>query len=255
MDTTRFWTDVQEPAAAPGRALRLDVAALRRYLGRVPPEAAGGPAALLELPLPGGGWERFDVVESPVLEPTLQERFPDIRTYRGQGRDDRAASVRLDLTPRGFHAMILSGRGTTMIDPLREGDPVRYVARAKRDAAPGERFRCLANDRSAPAPRSGGAEALPVGDTLRTFRFALAADGEYTARVCLPEPPGVACALAQMATGVNRVTGIFEREVAVRLTLIAQEPLIIYTDPDTDPYTDGVAGASCGRKTRPTSTP
>ena len=189
--------------------------------------------------MPGGGWERFDVVESPVLEASLQERFPDIRTYRGQGRDNRAATVRLDLTPRGFHAMILSGRGTTMIDPLREGDPVRYVARAKRDAAPGERFRCLANDRSAPAPRFGGAEALPVGDTLRTFRFALAADGEYTARVCLPEPPGVACALAQMATGVNRLTGIFEREVAVRLTLIAQEPLIIYTDPVTDPYTDG----------------
>jgi hypothetical protein len=57
--------------------------------------------------------------------------------------------------------------------------------------------------------------------------------------VCLPDPPGIPCALAQMVTGVNRVTGIFERDIAVRLALIANEPSIIYTDPATDPYTDG----------------
>jgi len=241
VDTSGFWSDLQDQTAAPGRTLHLDVTGLRRYLGAVPLESARTTAPLA-LPLPAGGFARFDVAESPILEPSLQERFPQIRTYRGQATEDRTASVRLDLTPRGFHAMILSARGTIMIDPLVEGDTGRYVVRAKRDAAPGEAFRCLAHDHgdhAGPAPRTNGAEALPVGDTLRTFRFALAADGEYTATVCLPDPPGIACALAQMVTGVNRVTGIFERDVAVRLTLIANEPSIIYTDPATDPYTDG----------------
>jgi hypothetical protein len=238
-DTSRFWTDLQDPAAAPGRALRLDVGRLRRHLRGAPPESAQAPPALLALPLPEGGFGRFDVVEAPILEAPLQERFPDIRTYRGQGRDDRTASVRLDLTPRGFHAQILSAHGTMLIDPAVEGDTRRYVARAKRDAKPGEAFHCLAHDHAGPPPRADAPEALPVGDTLRTFRLALAGDGEYTARVCLPDPPGIACALAQMATGINRVTGIYERDIAVRLTLIAHEPLIIYTDPATDPYTNG----------------
>lgn len=238
-DTSRFWTDLPGPPAAAGRALRLDVAGMRRHLRAVPLESARRTPTILALPLPAGGFARFDVVESPILEPPLQERFPEIRTYRGQGIDDRTATVRLDLTPRGFHAMILSAQGTALIDPMVEGDTGRYLSRAKRDTLRGEPFHCLAHDRAGEPPRTDAPEALPLGDTLRTYRFALAADGEYTATVCLPEPPGIPCALAQMTTGVNRVTGIFERDIAVRLTLIADEPLIIYTDGETDPYTNG----------------
>jgi reprolysin-like metallo-peptidase family M12B len=240
VDTSGLWTDLQGQPGAAGRSLRLDVAALRQYLRAAPMEWAAGMGAPLALPLPGAGFARFDVVESPVLDAALQRRFPDIRTYRGQGRDDRGATVRLDVTPRGFHAMILSAAGTTMIDPIEEGDTARYVVRTKREQRPDERFRCLTDEPAGPPARAVPTTgALPFGDTLRTFRFALAADGEYTARVCLPELPGIPCALAAMTTGVNRLNEIFEREVAVRLLLIAQEPLIIYTDPDTDPYTDG----------------
>ena len=238
-DTSGFWTDLPGRPDARGRALQLDVPALERHLRAAPLESALGTPIVVALPLPAGGFGAFDVVESPVLDPALQRRFPAIRTYRGQGRDDRTATVRLDLTPRGFHAMILSHGATTMIDPLQEGDTARYVVRTRRDTKRSEEFRCLAHDRAAPEPPAEAPEALPVGDTLRTFRFALAADGEYTAIVCLPEPPGIDCALAQMTTGVNRLTGIFEREIAVRLTLIADEPLIIYTDGETDPYTNG----------------
>jgi len=242
-DTSGFWTDLPNQPAVPGRTLRLDVPALRSQLRAAPLESARATPLTLALPLPGRGFASFDVVESPILAPELQRRFPEIRTYRGQGREDRAATVRLDLTPRGFHAMILSAQGTTMIDPLQEGDPTRYVVRTKRGERRREPFRCLTDEHVGPAAPTGGmteaAGALPIGDTLRTFRFALAADAEYTSFVCLPEPPGVPCALAQMTTGVNRLDEIYEREVAVRLVLIAQEPLLVYTDPDTDPYTNG----------------
>jgi hypothetical protein len=245
-DPSGLWTDLPSQPAAPGRTLRLDVPALQRHLRAAPLESARATPITLALPLPGRGFTSFDVVESPILAPELQQRFPDIRTYRGQGREDRAATVRLDLTPRGFHAMILSAQGTTMIDPLQEGDTTRYVVRTKRGERRGERFRCLTDehdDHVAPLEPTGGvagaAGALPIGDTLRTFRFALAADAEYTSFVCLPDPPGVPCALAAMTTGVNRLNEIYEREVAVRLVLIAQEPLLVYTDPDTDPYTNG----------------
>ena len=43
-------------------------------------------------------------------------------------------------------------------------------------------------------------------------------------------------ALAAINTTVNRVSGIYEREVAIRLVLVADNDQIIYTNPGTDPY-------------------
>jgi hypothetical protein len=244
-----LWRDVGPGAAQLGpralmptryRALALDVAGLRQSLRAIPSEASKAAPAVLRLPLPGGGYARFGVVESPILESPLQAQFPEIRTYRGQGLDEGSATIRFDLTPRGFHAMILSQAGTILIDPWSPGDTAHYIAYFKRDVLGRDPFRCLTDEVGPRDARGETANALPTGDTLRTYRMALAVDGEYTSFVCLPDPPGVACAMAEMTTAINRVTGVYERDLAVRLTMIAGEPQIIYTDPDTDPYTNGV---------------
>jgi reprolysin-like metallo-peptidase family M12B len=229
-DARRAWTRTSDPAVV------LDVDALRAHLRSAPREGAPGPALVLALPLPRGRFERFAVVEAPVLEAPLAARFPELRTYRAQGLDDRTATARLDLTPLGFHALVVSARGTTAIDPQTPGDATRYRVLTK-GGAPRAPFRCLVDDAAPPPP---DALALPHGDTLRTFRLALAVTGEYTATVCAPSPPGVACGLAAIVTGVNRLTGIYERELAVRFVLVANENLLIYTDGATDPYTNGV---------------
>ena len=130
--------DVPESALANGpglrtiapdraRTMRVDVDALRRTLFRAPMEGtaqARSAPLVLDLPWPDGSERRFAVVESPILEPALAAKFPELRTWRGQGLDNRAASVRLDLTPAGFHAQVLGPEGTVYIDPYRAGDPL-----------------------------------------------------------------------------------------------------------------------------------
>src|SRR5690606_19734828 len=48
---------------------------------------------------------------------------------------------------------------------------------------------------------------------------------------------------AAMLTTVNRVTGVYETEVSLRMVLVANNNLLIYLDGNTDPYTNNNGGA------------
>ena len=75
----------------------------------------------------------------------------------------------------------------------------------------------------------------PIGDVLRTYRLAVAATGEYTQF----HGGTVEDALAAIATTMNRVNGVYERELSSRMILVDSNHLIIFTDPNTDPYGGG----------------
>jgi hypothetical protein len=79
----------------------------------------------------------------------------------------------------------------------------------------------------------------PHGVYRAQYRLALAATGEYTAF----HGGTKALALAAMTTTINRVNGIFEKDVAVRMVLVANTDLLIYTDGATDPYTNNSGSA------------
>jgi len=245
----RRW-GVNRPGDAHGhpdayRTLRLNQSGLAQKLRQAPLEFAPtgqSPPVVMSLPMPDGKNARFSIEESPITEPGLATQFPQLKTYRGQGIDDPAATLRFDWTTAGFHAIVLSAQGTVYVDPYARGDSSHYLSYYQRDyRRDGEPFQCLVTRTSASptARRAPSAPALASGQTLRTYRLALAATGEYTqTRGGTKE-----AALASMITTINRVDGIYERELAVRMVLINAEASIIYTDPATDPYTNnnGVA--------------
>ena len=67
------------------------------------------------------------------MEPALAAKHPDIKTYRGRGIDDPAATIRADLTPLGFHASVRSRTGTWYIDPYYHLDQSLYASYYGRD--------------------------------------------------------------------------------------------------------------------------
>src|SRR5436190_1077188 len=91
------------------------------------------PAGPQRLNLPGAGFGRFRVQESPILAPELAALFPEIRTFVAAGVDDPAATARLDWTLEGFHAVVLRAGGTVYVDPYTAGDRDIYVSYAKAD--------------------------------------------------------------------------------------------------------------------------
>jgi hypothetical protein len=240
-----LWTEVREDAiAAPGgggqrlivpkayRTVMLDVDAFRAVVGA---------ASVMTLPMPDGSFAAFAVEESPIMEPELAAQLPDVKTWRGTGIDDPAALVRFDFTPTGFHGLILAPAGAVYIDPYQSGDTAHYISYWRRDyarAAAIEPFHCDFADKGRPnagatAMKKHAAALAANGGTLRTYRLALACTGEYAAFY----GGTVSGAQAGMVTTMNRVNAIYEKELAVRLVMVANSS-ICFTNAATDPYTN-----------------
>ena len=198
--------------------------------------------SIITLPMPDGTYPRFAVEESPIMEPALAARFPEIKTYRGSGIDDPTATTRFDWTPTGMHAIVLSSRGAIFIEPAAKGDANTYVSYYRHDLPEGAgSFQCSVGEFENALP--GQAEqmkarnpkaAISFGGTLRTYRLALAATAEYTQ---IYGGGTVSGGLAAVTTTINLVNAVFERDAALRLVLVAGEASLIFTDTATDGYT------------------
>ncbi|MEW6126548.1 MAG: BACON domain-containing carbohydrate-binding protein [Acidobacteriota bacterium] len=228
------------------RTVQLNETALRQILTQAPLErtaTAERSSLALTLPMPDGSYSVFRIEESPIMEAPLAAAFPEIKTYRGQGIDDPTAITRFDFTPTGFHAQILSERGTVYIDPYAKDDTANYLTYFKADYRNDAKILQCYFTGDEKAQQSAGSEVVPnvsSGTTLRTYRLAVAASGEYTAFHGGTKPS----ALAAITTTVNRVNGIYERELAVRLVLVAGETNIIFTNAATDPYSNTSSDAT-----------
>jgi hypothetical protein len=227
------------------RTIGLDVQGLLSFVSTLPAEAAvagrHGTAPVLELPMPNGTMAKFRVWKTVTMDAALAARFPEIQTFAGQGIDDPFATLKFDYNPYfGFSAQILTINGDVYIDPYARGNTDNCVSYYTRNyTKPNNDFKCLMEESDFPPAQQQRVEAGPCrGSQLLTFRLALACTGEYATRVCLPNPPSVATTLAAMTTSMNRVNGVYEKEVAVRMVMISNTTDVIYLDGNTDPYTN-----------------
>ncbi|GIG91873.1 M12 family metallo-peptidase [Plantactinospora endophytica] len=224
----------------------LDRASLAATLDRAPEERVGAaPARSLEvaLPAPDGTFQRFALVDSPVMAPGLAARHPEIRTYAGRGLDDPTATVRADLTPLGFHASVRSEHGVWYVDPYSRQDQGRYASYYVKDTVnPDEPFverEDVAHAAEALADSVGAAPGAAGGDvTLRTYRLALVTDPSYATYF------GAANVTAAKVTLVNRVNQIYEDETAIRLVLVDETEKTNLNTPAEATGANGPCGAA-----------
>jgi hypothetical protein len=239
--------------AKSSKFLIVDFSQLQNYLSTFPSEESvknnSASPVVMTLINPKGEKEDFLVMESSIMAPELAQRYPEIKTFIGQGISDPVATIRFDITPAGFHAQILSANGAWYIDPVYMRQTNLYITYYKKDYIdPLERtMECLLiedeeiSNQIAELIRLGFADR--AGEQLRTYRTAIAATGEYTAY----HGGTVQLGLAAVVTALNRVNGVYEKEVAVRMVLIANNDLIIYTNGSTDPYTNNNGSTMLGQ--------
>lgn len=247
--TENLWQTAEPGVPIPGKRrikpekyqlLRVDFEDLKSQLRQAPEESfpATNPGMEVRLPMPDGSFQRFAVYSSDIMHKSDRADFPDIRTFVAQGLDDPRAHARIDFTPHGFHAMILGQEDSYWIDPYAFGNTEYYMAYRKSDLKPrpDEDYTChsdhLPNDLSLDSKQRVMGAGLPVGPQMLVYELAITCIGEYTQF----HGGTVPLAQAAMVTSVNRITGIFERDMGIRLVLVPNNDTLIFTDPNTDPY-------------------
>lgn len=217
------------------KIVKADFQNLKAYLKSAPFEFSNSAIQnpfIIELPDPDGNLKKFYVYEYSMMEPGLSRQFPEIKTFSIKGIDDPYALGKLDYTMHGFHAMVLSPNGDFFIDPYSTNETEIYISYFKKDLKSKYPFEC----ETVPEVSRNNLiiENDATGEQLRTYLLACAATGEYTAY----HGGTVALGQAAIVTAINRVNGVYERDMSVRLTLVANNTSIVYTNSSTDPYTN-----------------
>ncbi len=200
----------------------------------------------LQLPLPDGSFRTFKVRYTPISTEELYRRNPGLETYTFTAEQVGNAGVtaKLDVTPQGFHAMILDGSNQYFIDPYSRATTSEYIVYDKRHlSTEGRQHMVCEMNNLAVSPPVPEPAALVSGATSREYRLALSCTGEYAQAATGSSTPTKAQVLSQMMTTMNRVNGIYEKEFAAHFTIISNTDTLIFLDGPTDPFTNNSASA------------
>ena len=218
------------------KLFNLNLLRLKTNLNNAPARNANAKDSNIVLSIPNadGVLERFSIYENPTMDPALAARFPEIKSYIGIGIDNPTLTAYFSMSPLGFKSMVIGAdRSAVFIEPISE-DLTTYTVYKKADKSNTfNPFECKVINQV--TTQISGETLRPNADdsTLRTFRLAVSTTGEYTAYFGGTK----AGALAAINASMTRVNGVFEKDFAIRMVLIANNDAVIYTDAATDPYT------------------
>ncbi len=222
------------------------------------PEESMGSFPQIVLPTPAGGLKAYYIYENQTLAPALKSKYPTIRTYTLISANDARITGKLDFTKWGLHAVVFDRDNTYYIDPYKHGLKDWYLVYYKKDYSRplNKRMECLfeedehimdnAISLTDELPPLTNVSNKTFGTDRRTYRLALACTMEYSAAVGGTSPTK-ATVLSAMATTMNRVNGVFEREFAMTAQLIGNTDDLIYLPGGSDPYSNNNGGTMLGQ--------
>lgn len=196
----------------------------------------------ISIPSPSGMEQTFSIHSASILPPALAAKYPMIATYTGVATYNPAITIKLDYTIYGFHAMVYDGYDTYIIDPATATTSNTYAVYYKRDIDNSNKYHnsCMTSDVAQThsingARNTASAQRLINGYELRRYRLAVSCTHQYAQKVTNNATPTKAEVLSKMTTTINRVNGIYERELAVSMVFADNEDTLIFTNQATDP--------------------
>lgn len=217
---------------------------------------------VIALPLPNGELVNFRLSPDKVMADGLAKKYPSIRTFSGVSLDNPNHTGRFDITPNGFHGMFYLNGQRVFVEPkivyaqeasLVNSSKLKRVISNRNNAYTSY----FAKDNLSPskspykynspklidgqqseaikAQNNSASKLLKANvaeSAMTTYRIAISASAEYT------EFHGgtVDNAMAEIVTLVNRLNQVYQHDLAIKLELVENNDLLVFTDAGSDPF-------------------
>lgn len=219
----------------------LNLETLKQQLFTIVDNQSSRHSAIISLPNADGNIEEFEVYEASNFEPALQARFPEIRAFSGKGITDKYSTLKLSISPQGIQTMVFrTGKENEFIEPYSQDHTIYAVFKSNRK--PGQLpWKCYTADNAMAEGlntqvSNAGFTARSGGD-LKTMRLAQSCNAEYSNYFGATSSAQVGLVLAAFNNTLTRCNGVYEKDLALHLNLIANTTSVIYYTASTDPYT------------------
>lgn len=226
---------------------QLDYEGIKAVLATAPREftsAAQHSQCIIPVPLGNGEVEDFAVCEIAMLDAEAAAACPYIHTYAGVSTKNPLRGVRLSTTLRGFRAMVLQpDYSVSFVEPYAWGQTAFYIAYDRMDKTDnglghlraeirpnGDVWFGETQDLFSPTAEDRGVEVDPL--KMKIYRYCVGTTGEFG------EDHGTTKqeVFSAVTEYTNMVSAFFERDITMRIQLIAASLNVAFVDPETDPY-------------------
>lgn len=234
---------VYDKTAIPSKykLFKLNVEEMKTDLAKAPKRFSNDESLVLKFPTAEGKLVDYVIQEASVMDPVLQAKYPNLRSYLGYEKGNSGSSIRFSVSPYdGVNVMYFNAGKTAYLDAYTQ-DKSTYMVYNREDLGPNlEGFACGyknpegENIVSEPAPQS-----LVQDGQFRNYRLALSTTMEYsryhimraglTGGTVAQKKEAV---LAAMNTTMTRVNGVYEKTISLTMTMIANNDLLLSIDVD-----------------------
>ncbi|MEQ1677068.1 MAG: reprolysin-like metallopeptidase [Chitinophagaceae bacterium] len=224
------------------KLFELDMEPLRNALFSVTNKQTGL-STVISLPNAAGEIEQFEVVEASNFDLVLQARFPEIRAFSGKGISDKSAMLKLSYSPRGIQTMVFRADGPNEYIEAYSADHVIYAVFRSQRTKGNLPWLCNTQDQQLAAGINKQIASTNRTESnagqLKTMRLVQSCTGEYAnffGASAAGTPADQAIVLAAYNNTLTRCNGVYEKDLALHLNLIASTTAVLFYDPATDPY-------------------
>ena len=200
---------------------------------------------IIDIPLPDGKINQFKIYEQSDFEEGLSKKYPEFKSYIGEDTKDKGNKIYFTLNANGFNGIILSPNNSSIYIDNYTKDLQNCIVYYRADLENTKSFSCHTQDIFEPfdfsplEKRSNLDLQRNSNKLFRQYRMAMACTIEY-ARFHI-DRAGVAngtdeqkiqVVLSAIQTTMNRVNSLYERDMAIRMNLVANNDQIIFIDSD-----------------------
>ena len=218
----------------------LNLEQMKQKLSLAPSRNSGLTSTIIvDFPDADGKLKQFRIYEASVMHPVLAAKYTELQSYVGQGVSNPDEIVRISTTLFGLHAMTFTSQGVQYIDPYTK-DLQSYIVYRKQDVASNLQRECLVETTITAPEMQNLVSNAKIGDSkFRTYRLAMACTVEYAAfhisaaglnSGTLPQKK--AAVLSAMVVSMERINGIYERDLSLEMQLIANNDDLIFIESD-----------------------